>query len=96
MNSANIEISNIDLKKRLNLKMQGKTVMFLVSGKTRILAGAVALSDTVRETSVQAVNRLSRMDIDVCMLTGDNDATAAAIAKSVGIKKKVFANVLPQ
>ena len=64
-----------------------------VSENTNFI-GAVALSDTVKETSVQAVNRLSRMDIDVCMLTGDNDATAAAIAKSVGIKK-VFANVLP-
>lgn len=92
MSSSNIEISNIDLKKASELEMQGKTVMF-VSENTKFI-GAVALSDTIKETSVQAVNRLSRMDIDVCMLTGDNDATAAAIAKSVGIKK-VFANVLP-
>lgn len=92
MNSCNIEINNADLKKASELEMQGKTVMF-VSVNTNFV-GAVALSDTVKETSVQAVNRLSRMDIDVCMLTGDNDATAEAIAKSVGIKK-VFANVLP-
>lgn len=75
------------------LENDGKTVMFVAeNGK---ILGIVAVADTVKETSSQAIEELHRMGIQVAMLTGDNRRTAAAIAKSVGIDR-VMAEVLPQ
>ncbi|MDR2833417.1 MAG: cadmium-translocating P-type ATPase [Streptococcaceae bacterium] len=75
------------------LAMQGKTPMYLaIDGK---LSGVLAVADTVKESSKQAIEKLQEMNIDVYMLTGDNEKTAQAIAKQVGITN-VFAQVLPE
>ena len=75
------------------LEHQGKTAMFVaVNGKG---AGIVAVADTLKETSAQAVQELHRMGIRVGMITGDNLRTAQAIAKQVGIDR-VLAEVLPE
>jgi Cu+-exporting ATPase len=58
------------------------------------LVGLIAVADTLKEYSVEAVQRLRDMGIEVVMLTGDNERTANAIAKKLGIQK-VIANVLP-
>lgn len=74
------------------LETEGKTVMLLaVEGK---LAGLVAVADTIKDTAKEAVAVLSKTGIEVVMITGDNQRTADAIAKQVGIKK-VYAEVLP-
>lgn len=74
------------------LEEQGKTVMMLgVNGK---LAGLVAVADTLKETSKEAVGKLQKMGIKVVMITGDNQRTANAIASKVGVKN-VLAEVLP-
>jgi Cu+-exporting ATPase len=74
------------------LAADGKTaVMVAVDGA---LAGVLAVADTVKENSAAAVERLKRRGIEVVMLTGDNRATAEAIARQVGIER-VFAEVLP-
>lgn len=71
---------------------QGKTVMVMtVEGKT---IGWIAVADTLKETSLEAVQRLKGMGIDVVMLTGDNERTAKAIAAQAGIEE-VIAEVLP-
>ncbi|MEK7598282.1 MAG: heavy metal translocating P-type ATPase [Patescibacteria group bacterium] len=75
------------------LEEQGKTAMILAT-KTGIL-GAVAVADTVKETSREAVEKLKRRGIEVYMITGDNARTANAIAKQVGIEN-VLAEVLPE
>ncbi|KAK3575333.1 hypothetical protein QTP86_025519 [Hemibagrus guttatus] len=59
-----------------------------------VLCAMLAIADTVKEESALAVHTLSRMGIDVMMITGDNRRTAKAIATQVGIRK-VFAEVLP-
>ncbi|KAF5892927.1 copper-transporting ATPase 2-like, partial [Clarias magur] len=59
-----------------------------------VLCAMLAIADTVKEESALAVHTLSRMGIDVMMITGDNRRTAKAIATQVGIKK-VFSEVLP-
>uniref|UniRef100_W5KBZ2 P-type Cu(+) transporter n=1 Tax=Astyanax mexicanus TaxID=7994 RepID=W5KBZ2_ASTMX len=59
-----------------------------------VLCAMLAIADTVKEESALAVHTLSRMGIDVLMITGDNRRTAKAIATQVGIRK-VFAEVLP-
>ena len=70
----------------------GKTAMILaVGGK---VAGVVAVADTPKEHSAAAVKALRRMGIDVVMLTGDNERTARAIARQIGIEN-VLAEVLP-
>ncbi|MDI3281624.1 MAG: copper-translocating P-type ATPase, partial [Bacillota bacterium] len=75
------------------LESEGKTVMLLaVQGQ---LAGVIAVADTVKEHSAEAVRQLQEMGIEVVMLTGDNRRTAAAIARQVGIKR-VLAEVLPE
>jgi nitrite reductase (NO-forming) len=70
----------------------GKTAMLLATKKAVI--GIIAVADTVKETSKEAMAQLKRMGIEVYMMTGDNARTAHAIAASVGIKN-VLAEVLP-
>lgn len=75
------------------LETEGKTAMLTaVDGR---YAGLVAVADTIKETSRAAVARLKQMGIEVIMITGDNERTAQAIAKQVGIDH-VLAEVLPE
>lgn len=74
------------------LEAEGKTVMILAVDS--IVAGAVAAMDTPKESAAPAIAQLKSMNLEVAMLTGDNERTAQAIAKQLGITK-VIANVLP-
>jgi Cu+-exporting ATPase len=79
------------------LQDEGKTVIGVAASPkgTFEVLGYLAIADRLRNTSAQAVRRLQSMGIDVIMLTGDNPATAAAIAKQAGIST-YRAEVLPQ
>ena len=75
------------------LEGEGKTVMFLaVDGRP---TGLIAVADTLKEHSREAIQRLQRLGLEVAMITGDNARTALAIASQVGIDR-VLAEVLPQ
>ncbi|MGE5590236.1 MAG: heavy metal translocating P-type ATPase [Bacillota bacterium] len=75
------------------LENEGKTVMIAaVDGR---LTGMVAVADTVKEHSAEAIAQLRGMGLDVVMITGDNQRTARAIARQVGIDH-VLAEVLPE
>ncbi len=71
----------------------GKTLVGIAREAT--LIGWIGISDKLRPTSKQAVSRLRAMGIEVCMMTGDNEDTAKAIAAEAGIEK-FLANVLPR
>lgn len=74
------------------LAQEGKTLMYIaMDGK---LVALLAAADTVKPTSKKAVSRLRELGIQVVMITGDNQETATAIAKEVGIDR-TLANVLP-
>lgn len=75
------------------LEQSGKTAMLIAVD--REYAGLVAVADTIKETSKEAVARLKALGIQVIMITGDNERTAKAIAKQVGIDQ-VLAEVLPE
>jgi Cu+-exporting ATPase len=75
------------------LESAGKTAMLVaVDGA---YAGLVAVADTIKETSREAVTRLRAMNIEVIMITGDNERTARAVAAEAGIEQ-VLAEVLPE
>jgi Cu+-exporting ATPase len=75
------------------LEADGKTVMFVaLNGQA---AGLIAVADTLKEYSVEAVRHLHKLDLEVAMITGDNRRTAEAIARKVGIDR-VLAEILPQ
>ncbi len=79
--------------KATELADDGKTPMYVaVDGKA---AGIVAVADTVKEDSKEAIRTLRAMGLEVVMITGDNERTAKAIARLVGIER-VLAEVLPQ
>lgn len=80
-------------QKLVRLEEEGKTAMLLADSSTVI--GIIAVADTVKETSKQAIEELKKMGIEVYMITGDNKRTAQAIARSVGITN-VLAEVLPE
>jgi len=78
------------------LEAQGKTVM-LVGVNGAKLAGIIAVADTLKDNSKEAVARLVKMGVDVYMITGDNRRTAEAIAAQAGIAPDhVLAEVLPE
>lgn len=84
----------IDLESESNrLANEGKTPMYVA--KDHVLVGIIAVADVVKENSRKAINRLHNMGIQVAMITGDNQRTAEAIAKEVGIDI-VLAEVLPE
>ncbi len=74
------------------LEQMGKTVMLLaVNGR---MEGLIAVADTLKEHSAEAIDAIKKMGIEVVMLTGDNERTAKAIAGQLGMNK-VLAEVLP-
>lgn len=92
MQQYNVDITNI-LGQMEQLELDGKTAMLAaINGQ---FAGLVAVADTIKETSKQAIERLGRMGIEVIMMTGDNARTAQAIGKEVGADA-VIAEVLPE
>lgn len=76
-----------------SLAAQGKTPMYV--GRTGQLLGLIAVADTIKDTSRDAILKLQKMGIETVMLTGDNPLTAQAIAEQVGIKR-VLSEVLPE
>lgn len=90
---ADYQVDASQAQQRLRaLSHQGKTVMLLaVDG---CLAGLLAVADTIKENSPAAIRQLQELGLEVLMLTGDRQETAAAIAQMVGIKQ-VIAGVLP-
>jgi len=75
------------------LEGDGKTVMFVAVEEEP--AGLIAVADTLKEHSVEALRRLHQLGLETAMITGDNRRTAEAIARQVGIDR-VLAEVLPQ
>ena len=104
INDKNILIGNNKLMKNNNIDItlvendvnalasQGKTPMYMAMDGA--LAGVIAVADTLKSNSKKAVEALHKLGIEVVMLTGDNEKTAQAIAKEVGIDK-VVSDVLP-
>ncbi len=75
------------------LSKEGKTPIFVaING---MLAGIIAVADTIKPSSLDAVKKLRAMGLDVVMITGDNRRTAEAIANHAGIDR-VIAEVMPQ
>ena len=92
MRDKNIQIEAY-LEQAQALAQDAKTPMFLaVEGK---LAAIIAVADPIKDDSIAAIQRLQANGLRIVMLTGDNRATAAAVAKKVGITE-FYAEVLPQ
>jgi len=95
-NLALLELLGLDEKlfpgRAGELQSQGQTVMFVVADSKP--AGIIAVVDSLRETSHQAVRELQKDGIRVVMLTGDSESTARAVAQQLGIDE-VMAGVLP-
>jgi len=94
MEQKKVDLSGI-LKHVEYLEEEGKTAMLVaIDGKA---AGIIAVADTVKDHSAEAIKSLQKMEVEVWMITGDNRRTAEAIARQVGIAAElVLAEVLPQ
>ncbi len=77
----------------MRLSDEGKTAMYVAIDAAP--AGLIAVADTVKEDSREAIRALKAMGLEVVMMTGDNERTGRAIARQVGIER-VLAEVLPQ
>jgi Cu+-exporting ATPase len=93
INNKNIELLEKTVSLLENVESDGKTAMILADKKT--VKGIIAVADTLKEGSKQAIKAITDIGIEVWMLTGDNRRTADAIAKKVGINH-VLAEVLPE
>ncbi len=80
-------------EKAKRLTAEAKTVVYF--GNTQKVEAVIAVADKVKNNAAKAIAKIQQMGIDVYMLTGDNEQTAAVIAKSVGIKN-YLANVMPE
>lgn len=91
MQRENVYLNGLEAKAN-ELQDQAKTAMWLaVDGQA---AALIAVADTIKEGSKEAIQAMHQMGLTVVMMTGDNEATAQAIAAEVGIDR-VFAEVLP-
>jgi len=91
MDERGVELGKLP-QEATRLSEDGKTPMYVaVDGRA---AGLLAVADTIKEDSIAAVRRLHELGLEVVMLTGDNERTARAIARQVGIDR-VLAEVLP-
>ncbi|MCP8969439.1 heavy metal translocating P-type ATPase [Ectobacillus ponti] len=92
MQERGVEVPQAAMDQLTELEQAGKTAMLAAAdGK---YAGMIAVADTIKTTSKQAVRRLQDMGLTVIMITGDNERTARAIAAQAGIRE-VIAEVLP-
>ena len=87
-----VEVSDDMRAKAVNFSKEGKTPLFFAADDR--LCGIIAVADTIKEDSPEAVRQLKNMGIRVVMLTGDNEQTAGAIGKQAGVDE-VIAGVLP-
>ena len=92
MAGRNVSIEGVEASLQ-RLEEEGKTAMILAVNKK--VAGVIAVADTLKEHSQEAVKMLHSQGIEVYMITGDNKRTAKAITAKVGIEH-VLAEVLPQ
>jgi Cu+-exporting ATPase len=91
MRERDVALNGLEAKAE-QLQSQAKTAMWLaVDGQASAL---IAVADTIKESSKEAVAAMHEMGLTVAMMTGDNTATAEAIAREVGIDR-VFAEVMP-
>jgi Cu+-exporting ATPase len=97
MNKFEVNIEDSTERRMSRLESEGKTVMILAieKEKKKEIVGLIAVADTIKESSPAAITALKELGIETIMLTGDNEKTANAVAKKVGINR-VIANVLPQ
>ncbi len=87
-------LSTGDVESKLDrLEGEGKTAMILASEKK--ILGIIAVADTIKENTIEAVRALQKKGLQVFMITGDNQRTAQAIARQIGITN-VLAEVLPE
>ena len=87
-----VKVSDDMRAKAVEFSKEGKTPLFFAADDR--LCGIIAVADTIKEDSPEAVRQLKNMGIRVVMLTGDNEQTANAIGKQVGVNE-VIAGVLP-
>jgi len=80
-------------EKIFQLENEGKTVILIALAKK--ICGIIAIADTLKKTTKDAIKEFKNMKLNVVMVTGDNARTANAIAKQIGIKN-VLAEVLPR
>jgi len=92
MNEKKISFKNFD-SRISDFESEGKTTMIVA--ESRKVIGIIAVSDALKEDSILAISSLNGQGYKTIMITGDNEKTAASIAKEVGIKE-VIANVLPE
>ncbi|MEW6574557.1 MAG: heavy metal translocating P-type ATPase, partial [Bacillota bacterium] len=92
MQENGISLSEVE-RQLVQFESRGKTAVIVAEGTKAI--GLLAIADTVKEHSMEAITDLHRMGIEVVMITGDNRRTAEAVANEVGINR-VLAEVLPE
>jgi Cu+-exporting ATPase len=93
MEREGVQISDDAMGRMHELELEGKTVVLVASGGG--MAGIIAIADTIKDTSKEAIEALQKMGYETAMITGDNERTAMAIAKEAGIHR-VLAHVLPE
>lgn len=91
MQDRKVELCEFE-ERAVNLSNEGKTSMYVaIDGE---IAGVIAVADKIKDTSCSAIQKLHKMGIKSLMLTGDNEKTAAWVAKQVGIEE-ILSEVLP-
>lgn len=92
MQELSVDVTQLE-DEAIRLESEGKTAMLIAIDDQA--SGLIAVADQVKPTSLEAIKKLKELDLEIYMITGDNERTAHAIAKEVGIDH-VFAEVLPE